>query len=233
MRHLVLTILGLGVAILLAQSATAQSVEVRLSDRLERLAPRLNAIEQRDEKNFRRTGLPDRNVNRSVFRFNRSRTRFTEWAGEELIPDADDYTLDRLIRRLVEDNLVRAGITPDGTIRITLETLRLTNHPLAAINGANIYAAGKIELVKPNGAVVESHQVSSNFAADFTVDLDYEGPKYAFLETDQTNRIGPIVSEFVEDALTQLYPNQKSAFEGPILVRLQAESPARAITPRY
>ncbi|MBK1640223.1 hypothetical protein CKO24_14375 [Rhodothalassium salexigens DSM 2132] len=202
-------------------------VEVRLSRFWEKNVDRLNVIEQRLEERFRDHALNERRPNSSVFRLNEARTAGTEWANERLIDKAENYTVTNLVTRLVQHNLDRAGIEPEGTIRVTIDRINLTNADLAVLNGATNWVKGRFALVGPDGEVAQDIKVSTNFVANPTVDQAYDGPEYAFWAFDETTRVGPVLSQFVEEGLEKMYPEHKDAIHGPVLVQPILSAPTQ------
>ena len=226
------------IAVLLPLTAAAQSadtddtavgadidVSVVLSPFWERNADRLNRIEQTKEERFRHYRIDEAQANRSIYRLNRTRLAGTDWAGERLIDDVEEYTLTNLVVRLVQHNLGRADVEPAGTVRVTIDRLSLTNPDLAVLSGATNWAKGQFAVVDADGNVRQSVNVSTNFVANPTVESDYDGPAYAFLEFDQTQRVGPLLAQFVEEGLSKLYPDQSDDFHGPIMVRPVLSAP--------
>ncbi|MGF1605414.1 MAG: hypothetical protein ACFB22_03675 [Rhodothalassiaceae bacterium] len=215
----------------LSTGANAQQIDIQFSKHLQKHLDSIARVEQRKEEAFRRTGLPERNPVRSVFRFNDARTAGTQWAGEQLIPQVENYDLPTLLRRLIEDNLLRADVGFDGTIRLEVDKFRITNADVAALRGVNTYAKGRISLISPDGDVLESHKVRTNFVTDPTVDPSYTGDKYAFLETDPVNRIGPLASQFVEKALERAFPEHREDIHGPVIVSLITGASTQVFVP--
>ncbi|GER01282.1 hypothetical protein JCM17845_19050 [Iodidimonas gelatinilytica] len=196
-------------------------VEATFSKGLARRMDSINSIEQSLEDRFRRTGSDDRSAIRSsIQRFAKIRTYGTEWAGERLIPDVEDYTVANLLEALTMDNLQRAAPQFKGTIHYTIKTMRVSSHPVAFLTGANSYISGKVEMLAPDGRVLKKEKLTANLVVDPSVDRSYDGDKYAFVENDEANRVGPTLAYFVEQALEDLWPNKKKEIEGPIIIRL-------------
>lgn len=191
-------------------------VEITLSSRLQALEARIDNIEQRREKRFRKNRHYDRNVTMSNRRFASARYRDVAWANESLVPDLGAYGVKNLLSALVNESLNRAGVDRSGVvIRVHLDALRVTNHSLAMLNGAATYARGSISLVDmASGQVIRSADVTANLVVDPTVDLGYKGPDFMFEDTDPANRIGPALAYFVMQGLGELY--QGTRFPRPV-----------------
>ena len=101
MKLLSTAVLGLSlVALSNPSSAQTQVVfEGYVGERIDAL----NALEQRYEERFRKFRHTDRGATRSSFRLNKARFFKTEWAGERLIENVDDFTAEKLIQALVGD----------------------------------------------------------------------------------------------------------------------------------
>ena len=213
--------------------AAAVDVEVVVSDYLKSHLAEINEIEQLREGRFRDQALDDRRPTSSIFSLNRADTYGTEWAGQRLVEDISDYSFDYLIARLVEDNLSRAGIEPEGTIRIGVKQFKLENPLNARLKGNSNYATGTIALIGDDGAVLKEHKVRVNFVAKPTLDRSYTGPKYAFLKTEESVRFGPLAAQFVEKALERVYPEHRRDIHGPVLVELLLSGPTSVSSGRF
>lgn len=218
-------------------TAFAAEVEVGFSGKLARNMDRLNAIEQEREENFRKyTDDIEAAPVRSDRRFDRVKFADVAWAGETLIPDLGNYTVENFLRALVQENLKRAGYGDvEGTIRLEIDRIKVANHSLAFLSnnqdirpvivrdgstspGSNIdtYVLGSIERVDENGNVVERARITANMVYDTTVDNDYQGPGFAFSVTDPSERVGPALARFVQKGLNKLFDTE--AFYGPVVV---------------
>ncbi|HXV73276.1 MAG TPA: hypothetical protein VD713_00960 [Sphingomonadales bacterium] len=217
--------------------ASAANVEVAFSSKLERNMDALNAIEREREENFRKFYDDYRaSLTETARRFDHVKFGNVAWAGETLIPNIEDFTVENFIKALVQENLRRAGFdNVDGTIRVQVDRIKVANHSLSFIansqdfdpvvirNGStspgtnkDSYVLGSIQHVDAAGNVVKSVKISANFIYDVTVDNDYQGPGFAFSVTDPSFRVGPALTRFVEKGLDTLFGTE--AFYGAVLV---------------
>ena len=171
-------------------------VEITLSSRLQALEARIDNIEQRREKRFRKNRHYDRNVTMSNRRFASARYRDVAWANESLVPDLGAYGVKTLLSALVNESLTRAGVDRSGVIvRVHLDTLRVSNHALAMLSGSGSYVRGSMSLVDAaSGQVIRSTDIRANLVVDPTADLGYKGPDFMFEDTDPANRMGPALA---------------------------------------
>ena len=104
----------------------------------------------------------------------------------------------------------------DGTIRISIDQLRVSNHPVAYLTAADSYVIGSLQHLDADGNVLKSTRVSANLVFNRTVDHNYNGPDYAFSSTDPSNRVGPALARFVQKGLENLFGDED--FAGPIII---------------
>ncbi len=198
--------------------ANAADVEVVFSGRLASSMGSLNDIEQKREDSFRETY--DDNASqrgRSERFFDIARYQNVDWAGETLIPNIENYTVENLFEALAEETLERAGMgNLEGTVRFTIKTIKVSNHSLNFLRGTDSYVIGTIEHIGRNGQVLKSENVSANLVTDVSVDTSYKGPDFAFYVTDSFDRVGPTLSRFIQKSLEKLFPDQK--FSGPVVI---------------
>ena len=211
-------VLVIGVGSMIATSAMAADVEVGFSAKLGEKMGSINRVEQDKEERFRRK-LDDGNITsvRSARRANVTRFANVAWAGETLIPDLNDYSVKNLTAALVNESLNRAGMgNLDGTIRLNIDQLRVSNHPVAYLTAADSYVIGTLQHLDKDGNVLKSTRVSANLVYNRTVDHNYKGPDYAFSTTDPFNRVGPALARFVQKGLENLFGDED--FAGPIVI---------------
>lgn len=208
-------VIGLGG---IASTAFAADVEVNFSSYLDGKMGALNRIEKDREERFRKD-LDDAN-NTAVNTARRANvTRFgnVAWAGETLIPDLNNYSVENLTIAMVKETLNRAGMDDVvGTIRLNIDRLRVSNHPLSVLTASDSYVIGTLVHVDANGSVLKSTKVSANLVFNRTVDHNYQGPDYAFSSTDPFNRVGPALARFVQKGLENLFGDKD--FVGPIVI---------------
>lgn len=191
-------------------------VEVTLSSGLQAMESRIDSLEQDLEERFRKNTHYDRNVTTSTRKFASSHFRDVAWANMLLVPDLSDYGVRNLVSALVSESLNRAGIDSSGMIvRVHLDRMRVSKHSLARINGATTYVKGSIALVDAaSGEIVRSARISANPIFYPTAAPSYQGPDYAFEETDTSHRMGPALAFFVMKGLEELY--EGTEFPRPI-----------------
>lgn len=213
-----LTITALAIAMTSMEAQAEADVEVTLSAGLQSLEVRIDSLEQTREKRFRRNRHYDLNATTSIRRFASSRYRDVAWANELLVPELAAYGVKNLISALVNESLNRAGVDPAGMIvRVHLDALRVSGHPLARLSGSQTYARGTISLVDAaNGQILRSAEITANTVIDPTVDLGYRGPDFAFEDTDADHRVGPALAFFVMKGLGKLY--EGTDFPRPVAV---------------
>lgn len=201
-----------------AQSETGIEVQVSLSPALQKKIARIDRIEQTREVRFRKNRHYDRNAARSARRFASSRYRDVAWANELLIPDAAAYGVENMLAALVRESLSRVDTGAENVIvRIRLDKLRVKSHPVTNLRGNINYAEGEISLVdRASGEVIRSLDLRANLVTDQTVDLGYQGPDFAFEDSDPGHRVGPVLAYFVKKGLEGLYPGTE--FPRPIAV---------------
>lgn len=201
--------------------ADGYSVDVTFSKGLERRMSSINHLEQKFEERFR----ADRQ-DRATFpasgtqRFAESETAGTEWAGDRLIGDPSSFTLENLVKAMVAYNVNRAAPDFRGRVEFDIRELKLTNSPIASLESFQSYAAGRVKVTGADGSVLYDGKVRANLVRQPTVDRSYTGPELAFLETDSTKRVGPVLANFVERALERVWPDRKDEIAGPVIIRV-------------
>ncbi len=229
MNRLSSLVVGVAAAVALVLPATAAiapemdgyRVEVEFSPAVARKLDQINRVEQTLEERFRKNRT-DRIVQRNagVLRMAKVQTEGTVWATERLIPDIKDFTVSNLVKALAADNINRANPGFRGTVRFRIDHMKVANHNVAFLSGPSTYVLGTVSLVAPDGKELRTEKISANLVVDHTVDTAYTGPKYAFMETQDTNRVGPALAYFVKKALERLWPDRKDRIYGPIIVRV-------------
>lgn len=230
-KALTAAVLGFGLICTTAMSAHALQVNVDFSPELERYIPRIDAIEKQREEQFRQTLTSTQRPLNSVFRFNRQQLEGTDWAGQRLIDSVDQYTVENLIQELIEDNLARLDVALDDRIEVRIDQLRVANYSVSRIGASNTYVKGEIRWLAGDGALRGEKQLTANFVKIPVLDKPYTGERYAFGEPDETNRVGPVLSHFVERALGYLFPEQKDRIYGPVLVKYLTPTGGALVSP--
>lgn len=210
MSRFTIAIFSLIFAAIGSVGAQATEVEIAFSPKLAALTAKINAVEKKREERFRRF-TSDRAVRTESGRLANSRFSHTRWAGAELIPKIDDYTIGNLLTALVENNLQSENIElPGETIRLELKALGITGYPISVIGFSNSYAKGTISRVETaTGKVIETADVIANLFVYRSLDTSYDGPDLAFAQTDMRRRIGPTLTHFVKRSLEKLFPDHK------------------------
>jgi len=202
-------------------SADSYSVDVKFPEGVERRMLSINNLEQNFEERFREDRNDGTTLSRTgTQRFAASQTAGTEWAGERLIGDVSDYTLDNLVKSMVAYNINRAVPDFSGSIELTIERFKLSNPSIAILEWSESYARGRIKVTNADGRVLFDDTVRADLVVDTTVDSAYEGPELAFVETDPSKRVGPTLAYFIERALEQVWPEHAEDFVGPVIVRV-------------
>lgn len=217
----------------IAPETKGYSISVSYSDFLSRNLDRINRVEQIREERFREDRFDERSFREAgTQRFAESKTAGTVWAGETLIPDLDNFTATNLLKAMTAVNVNRAAPDFSGEIRIYLESLKVDDHSVAVMQAASSWAMGTIALHHSGGEVDGPYDVTANLVVDPTVDRSYEGPKFAFAETDENTRVGPTLAYFVEQALEKAWPERSQGIHGPVIVRI-SEPNERLINSRF
>jgi len=210
MKLLSTAVLGLSlVALSNPSSAQTQVVfEGYVGERIDAL----NALEQRYEERFRKFRHTDRGATRSSFRLNKARFFKTEWAGERLIENVDDFTAEKLIQALVDYNLKRVDNPVDTSkLRFVVEELKTSNNNVAIFDGFQSYMTGRLEVFDAQGNISQSHDLSVNFVENPSVQRNYQGPDLFYFTTDPSLRVGPLFTQFVRKGLNKIYPDTEFA----------------------
>lgn len=224
-----MTALVIGLVLLQPNVAGAQilpqmegySVDVTFSEGLERRMPSINNLEQTYEKRFRKNRHDAASAREAgTQRFAEIETAGTEWAGERLIGETSDFTLENLVKAMVAYNVNRAVPEFAGHIEIDIDGLKLSNASIAFLESFQSYAAGRIKVTGADGNVLFNDSVRANLVIDTTVERDYEGPRLAFVETEPPRRVGPTLAYFVMRALQRAWPEHEDDFVGPVIVRV-------------
>ncbi len=197
-------------------------VEVTYEAPLADKVPVINAVEQMLEQRFRKNRYYARSFREAgIMRGTKSRFAKVKWANELLIKDVKDYTLDNLLAAITRYELKRALPDFSGIVRYHIRSIKVDNHDVALLRGASSYVIGSIVVEDAKGNLVgRADDISANLVVDYTVDNSYSGPKLAFAQTDEHDRVGPTIAWFVKKALSAVWPEHKKDFVGPIIVRI-------------
>lgn len=197
------------------------SVDVAFSDSLGQRMGAINNLEQQLEERFRENRHYAKSPREAGSqRFAATLTAGTEWAGERLIGEISEFSLDNLVKALVAYNVNRAAPEFGGRIEITIDALKLSNASIAFLESFQSYAAGRVKVIAADGDVLLDREIRANLVTNPTVDRAYKGPALAFAETDPSRRVGPTLAYFVEQALERVWPDDADAIVGPVIVRI-------------
>ena len=206
------------VGALLGTPVFAADVEVNFSSRIDRNMAAINRIEQTREAYFREFyDAYQSNRVASVKKFNVSRLQNVKWAGQSLIPNIADFTMENLTVALVSESLERAGMADlEGTIRLDIQRLKVSRYSVSALRGNDTFVIGTIAHLDNAGNVLKSVKISTNLVVDRSVDTRYQGPDFAFFTQDSATRVGPALARFIEKGLESLFEGKK--FTGVVMI---------------
>lgn len=208
----------LAVGALLGTPVFAADVEVNFSSRIDRNMAAINRIEQTREAYFRQFyDAYQSNRVASVKKFNVSRLENVKWAGQSLIPNIADFTMENLTVALVSESLERAGMADlEGTIRLDIQRLKVSRYSVSALRGNDTFVIGTLAHLDNAGNVLKSVKISTNLVVDRSVDTRYQGPDFAFFTQDSATRVGPVLARFIEKGLESLFEGKK--FTGVVMI---------------
>lgn len=215
-------------SIFISSQLFAAQVKISYAPSIERYLSSINANESAREGRFRETLSGNQRRLNSLIRFNKARLEGTDWAGQRLIESADDYTLDRLLRSLIDDNLNRFSSNEHiQRIEVNIDSIRVSNYALPRISSAGTYVKGEISWYNAEGELAGETDLTANLVPIPVLSRAYKGEKYAYGETDENNRVGPVITYFVEQALKDLFPIESEQIHGPVLVKFASGVGAR------
>lgn len=196
-------------------------VDVSFSGALQERMASINNLEQRYEERFREHRTIDRTgAQAGSQRFAEQRTAGAEWAGERLIAEVSGFTVENLVKAMVAYNINRVAPEFGGRVVIHIDELRLSNPPLAFLESTRSAAAGTIRITDGDGYLRLDERVEADLIVQPTVNTGYQGPDFAFIETEPARRVGPTLAQFVERALEKAWPERADELAGPIIVRI-------------
>ncbi|GEQ97768.1 hypothetical protein JCM17844_14050 [Iodidimonas gelatinilytica] len=201
-------------------TAPAYKLDIEFSGKLLKRMKVINRVERIREERFRKSLVDEPGMRSSLQSQGVSLFRDVEWAGERLIPDLHGYTVEALVRGMMARNLARAVPDFAGEIRLKLDRIKVDNHPVAYLRASHSYVVGKLEVRDADGHKIFEDKMTFPLVADFSLDSNYDGPRFAFAQTDESNRVGPVLAHFVEKALERVWPDQEEAIVGPVIIRL-------------
>ena len=194
-----------------AGSAGAVEVDIKFSEKLANVMPKVNQLERKREEQFRRYRQTKRTGFNNSRRLATARWPAVQWANEVLIPDFDDFSVEALTRGFVLASLERAGVS--GVERVEVEVVRLhvQNYSLTTISGPTSYAIGSITAYDAAGNVIGAADVTANLVTDFLTAPRYDGSDFAFPDTSGRLRVGPTLAYFVHKGLGMIFPDREFA----------------------
>ena len=215
-KNIIASSVALGI-LLSGTASIAGPSKVSVTGKLAGKLISLNRIEKKQEKDFRKyRQIRPINIKETFKR--RNRMQNVEWANEILIPNLDDYSFENVIIALADESLKRAGLSDNGkTYKFEISKLKVSNHSLVILSGITTYVKGRvIEMDENTGKELRSVDVTTNVSMNYSVDWSYDGPDFAFNETDAESRFGPVMVNFISKGLGKLNPN--AVFPKPISI---------------
>jgi len=196
------------------------SVEVTFSNFLTRYLSSLDRIERIREERFRGTRSGRRILRNTRSFLGASRFEGFDWASESLIPELDDFSVERLVRQLTRQNLQAAVPDFKGSVRYRIDRIHVHGHSLAVLRGGGTYVSGQVTIREEDGHILLHKILTANLVVDPTQSADAAKDAFAFAETDESDRVGPALAYFVEQALEAAWPDKAKEIRGPVIVRL-------------
>lgn len=202
-----------------AEDSSQVQVDVEFSDFLNRYMASLDRIERIREERFRgsRTGGGVSRNARSIV--SGRRLDGYDWAGESLIPELDNFSVEQLIRQMTLENLQLAVPDFDGTVHYRIDRIRVHGHSLAVLRGGGTYVSGLVTIREKDGHILLHKIMTANLVVNPTQSADEADGAFAFIQTDESDRVGPALAYFVEQALEAAWPDKAEEIRGPIIVQ--------------
>jgi len=182
-------------------------VEVTYGEKFARIAPRVDVVERKQEKYFRRYRETRRYSRNLAF----ARWPSVEWASELLVPEVDNFSVESLVRGLVTASLERAGVEGVERVVVQINRLRVRDHAIAVVSGLNSSVTGALIAYDAAGQIVGQADLTAIMTTDFQAAARYEDSDFAFPETARHQRVGPTLSYFVHKALGEAFPGREFA----------------------
>ena len=190
-------------------------VDVIFTGRIQKDLDRINKLELRREKYFRKHRGETRR--HGVSKLARSRYSKAEFAIERLFPKLADYTFESLIQQAVLHNLkaMNFGSAP-ARIRVKLLEMRIADYSIARYRSHATTMKGIVEIFDNEGARTGAIKLTWEMIPLYTSDRGYSGREYVFLRESAYVRIAPLTLGFLEKALEQLFPGADAP--GPVFI---------------
>lgn len=195
-------------------------IEIEFSKKLDKRMDAIDRIERIREERFRKTLVDESSPFVTVQGPLNQEFRDVNWAGEMLVPALEDFSVRSLMTAMVRYNLARAVPDFEGAVSLKVKRLKVSDHSVAYLRSSSSYITGSIEVRDVDGKLIADEKLTANFVLDPSVDSNYQGPKLAFAETDENDRVGPALAYFVEKALEDVWPERKKEIVGPTIIRL-------------
>jgi len=206
---------GLSPAVLAKTDANQPAVEVVFTGRILDDMGRINKLEKRREKYFRKHRGETRR--RGFPKLARSRYSKTEFAVERLIPELEDFSVEHFIRRAVLRNVKEMGLeNVPARIKVTLQQMRIADYSLAPYRSHSTTMKGVVEVFDKNGDRTGAVNLTWEMIPLFTTDHNYAGREYVFLRESAYVRIAPLTLGFLEKALEHMFPGKDAP--GPVFI---------------
>lgn len=215
-KSLARTVLATAAIAAAAFAAPAQAgVDVKFEGVVAERMDSITRIDKSREKVFRRFRQEgSRTQVRASDTLNRSYFAGTEWGNERIFPDFEAYNVPGLIQGMMERGIKEADPGFTGTVEVTVDKMRVKDFSLAVISATTTQMGGKVRVLDAAGNVVAEHDVWAGIVPEYSASTNYKGRNYAYLQSAENTRIGPVAAEFTEKALETLYPN----YDAPGLV---------------
>lgn len=190
-------------------------VDVSFTGRLVGDVARIDKIEQRREKYFRKHRGETRR--HRAPKLARARYAKAEFAGERLVPELENYSFEAIVRSAVKrDVAVMELDNVPSRIAVTLQQMRIADYSLARYRSHNTVMVGTVEAFNAAGKRTGAVKLTWEMIPLHTTDTGYSGREYAFLQESAYVRIAPLTVGFLEKALEQIYPGKDAP--GPVFI---------------
>jgi len=191
------------------------TVDVKFMGRLQDDMKRINKLELRREKYFRKHRGETRR--HGVPRLAKSRYAKAEFAGERLIPVLEEYSFETLVRRAVVRDIheMNLDVVP-ARVAVTLQQMRIADYSIAHYRSHSTVMTGTVEVFDAAGKRSGAVKLTWEMVPLFTTDQGYSGREYVFLRESAYVRVAPLTLGFLEKALEQIYSGKDAP--GPVFI---------------
>jgi len=191
------------------------TVEVEFKGRILNDLDRINQIEIRREKNFRK--YRSEQWRSRAPKLARARYAEAEFAVERLVPKLEEYSFETLIRRTILRDVDVMGLDEKpALIKVTLEQMRISDFSIARYRSTNSVMTGVVEAFNADGVRTGGVKLTWQMLPTYTHNNKYAGKEYVFLRESAHVRVAPLTIGFLEKALEQIYPGKDAP--GPVFI---------------